>query len=283
MIEAALDKGADIDVAAVARVAVTSEHHFRRMFSTLAGMSLSEYVRRRRLTLAASDVLSGDRTLLDVAVRHGYSSTEAFNRAFRAVHGVTAGEARRRGATFVSQPRISFHLVVEGSSSMRFRIVEKDAFRIVGRKARVPLIHLVPNQAVIDFVRGLDAETRERIAALSDQEPTGSPWPGPPVRRCALRSRPWGEEELLPPAPEVPHRGQQAGLGVAEPVGRLHCGQPLVQVGAERLVPAVGGLGRGGEELTTGPGWGRFRCLRHGNSRGNLSTSIKEPHRGTGH
>jgi AraC family transcriptional regulator len=174
LVESCLAHGEDVDVAALARVAATSEHHFRRMFSTLAGMSVSEYVRRRRLTLAASDVLSGELSLLDVAVRHGYGSTEAFGRAFRAVHGMKAGEARRRGGSLVSQPRISFHLVVEGRTSMRYRIVEKPSFRIVGRKARVPLVHEGPNQAIIDFVRGLELPVREKIAALSDQEPAGT-------------------------------------------------------------------------------------------------------------
>lgn len=130
-----------IDVAEAARIAMTSEYHLRRMFSALAGMPLSEYIRRRRLTVAGAEVLAGDRTLLDVAVRYGYASGEAFARAFRTVHGVGPGEARRTGAALRSQPRMSFRLVVEGTSSMRYRIVEKEEFRVVGRKARVPLVH----------------------------------------------------------------------------------------------------------------------------------------------
>ncbi len=69
---------------------VTTEYHLRRMFSSLAGMPLSEYIRRRRMTVAAADVL-GDDDLLGIAVRYGYGSTEAFGRAFRAVHGVSPG------------------------------------------------------------------------------------------------------------------------------------------------------------------------------------------------
>lgn len=84
-----------VDIAALGRCARTSEHHFRRTFSSLAGIPIGEYVRRRRMTLAAADVLAGELTLLDVAVKHGYGSTEAFSRAFRAVHGMGAGEARR--------------------------------------------------------------------------------------------------------------------------------------------------------------------------------------------
>ncbi|MEU0717253.1 AraC family transcriptional regulator [Streptomyces lavendulocolor] len=162
-----------IETADLARIAVTSEYHFRRLFSALAGMPLSEYVRRRRLTVAGAEVLDGERTLLEVAVRYGYTSGEAFARAFRAMHGVGPGEARRNGAPLRSQPRMSFRLVVEGSGSMRYRVVEKDAFRVVGRKARVPLVHEGMNPAIAAFIRGLDRETLERIERLSDQEPRG--------------------------------------------------------------------------------------------------------------
>ncbi|WP_267245580.1 AraC family transcriptional regulator [Streptomyces sp. PR69] len=164
---------AQIDAAELARIAVTSEYHFRRLFSALAGMPLSDYIRRRRLTVAGAEVLAGERTLLDVAVRYGYGSGEAFARAFRAVHGVGPGEARRTGAALRSQQRLSFRLVVEGSSSMRYRIVEREEFRVVGKRARVPLVHEGLNPAIVEFIRGIDQATIQRITALSDQEPAG--------------------------------------------------------------------------------------------------------------
>ncbi|MET8980891.1 GyrI-like domain-containing protein [Streptomyces sp. NPDC004539] len=162
-----------VDAAGLARIAVTSEYHFRRLFSALAGMPLSEYVRRRRLTVAGAEVLAGERTLLDIATRYGYGSGEAFARAFRAMHGVGPGEARRTGATLSTQPRLSFRLVVEGSSGMRYRVVEKGEFRVVGRRARVPLVHEGANPAIASFIRGIGAETLERLKELSDQEPSG--------------------------------------------------------------------------------------------------------------
>ncbi len=162
-----------VDVAELARIAATSEYHLRRLFSALAGIGLSEYVRRRRLTLAAAEVLAGERTLLDIAVRHGYGSTEAFARAFQAMHGVGPGGARRTGATLLAQPRMSFRLTVEGSSSMEYRIVEKDAFHLAGRRARVPLVHEGMNPAIVEFVKSIDKGTVARMEALSDQEPRG--------------------------------------------------------------------------------------------------------------
>lgn len=170
-IEARLDQ--DIDAADLARIALTSEYHLRRLFSALAGQPLSEYIRRRRLTVAGAEVLAGGRTLLDIATTYGYGSGESFARAFRAMHGVGPGEARRTGAALCSQPRLSFRLVVEGSSSMRYRIVEKGEFRVVGRRARVPLVHEGVNPAIAELIRGIGAETMARITALSDEEPYG--------------------------------------------------------------------------------------------------------------
>ncbi|MGW4250949.1 AraC family transcriptional regulator [Streptomyces californicus] len=166
--------GERIDAADLARIAMTSEYHFRRMFSALAGLPLAEYIRRRRMTVAGAEVLAApERTLLEVAVRHGYDTREGFARAFRAVHGIGPGEARRTGAVLRSQQRLTFRLVVEGSTAMRYKLVEKDGFRVVGRRDRVPLVHEGPNPAIAEFIRGIGKEELDRIAALSDQEPAG--------------------------------------------------------------------------------------------------------------
>jgi AraC family transcriptional regulator len=119
-----------IDVADLAARIGTTEYHLRRMFSSLTGMPLTEYVRRRRMTLAAAEVAEG-RPLLDVAVAHGYGSAEAFGRAFQAVHGVTPGEARRSGGPFTTQPRLRFRLTIEGNITMDTRLIERPAFALV--------------------------------------------------------------------------------------------------------------------------------------------------------
>ncbi|MCP3753769.1 AraC family transcriptional regulator [Streptomyces sp. TBY4] len=170
-LESCLDQ--EIDMAEVARIAAVSEYHFRRLFSALAGMPLPVYVRRRRMTLAGADVLAGELTLLDVAVRYGYGSGEAFARAFRSVHGVGPGEARRTGAVLTAQPRMSFRVVVEGSTAMRYRIVEKGPFRFLGRKARVPLVHEGANEAATAHVESLDEPTVLRMKELAGPEPEG--------------------------------------------------------------------------------------------------------------
>ncbi|GAA4881320.1 AraC family transcriptional regulator [Saccharopolyspora cebuensis] len=168
------DPGSPVDVAAMARTALTSEHHLRRMFAALAGMPLSEYVRRRRLTLAGAEVMGGCRALLDIAVDYGYSSAEAFTRAFRAVHGVTPGEARRTGTALVSQSRLAFHLTIEGSTLMRYRILDKDAFALVGLRKRIRNVAEGPNPDMIAFTEAVDDTTWELLETVSDQEPRGA-------------------------------------------------------------------------------------------------------------
>ena len=172
-IEERLDQ--DVDVEELARLALTSTYHFRRLFSALAGMPLSTYVRRRRMTLAAAEVQAGDASLLAIAARYGYGSTEAFGRAFRAVHGVSPGALRVGDVpvVLVTQPRLTFRLTVEGDTSMRHRIVDKGPFTIAGKKARVPLIYEGVNPHMAAFLEGLPDEIHGRIKALSDQDPAG--------------------------------------------------------------------------------------------------------------
>jgi len=162
----------DLDVAAVAREHGTTEYHLRRMFSSLAGMPLSEYVRRRRMTVAAADV-AGAEDLLAIAVRYGYGSTEAFGRAFRAVHGVAPATVRREGGPLRTQPRLRFRLSVEGSIPMDTRIVERPAFRLIGHAARVPLIHQGVNPHIQAHIAALAASEHQRLKTLSDTEPGG--------------------------------------------------------------------------------------------------------------
>lgn len=77
----------DIDVHAVAAHAFVSAFHFQRIFSSLCGMPLGEYIRRRRLTLAAQELTQGMK-VIDAAVKYGYDSPDSFARAFRRFHGV---------------------------------------------------------------------------------------------------------------------------------------------------------------------------------------------------
>ncbi|MFB7111688.1 GyrI-like domain-containing protein [Streptomyces sp. NPDC056190] len=163
----------ELDVDGLARTLGTTEYHLRRMFSSLAGMPLSEYVRRRRMTVAAADVVRGEDDLLSIAVRHGYGSTEAFGRAFRAVHGAAPRDVRRDGGPLRTQPQLRFRLTVEGTIPMDTRLVDHPAFRLVGHAARVPLIHQGVNPHIQQHITALPPQEHVRLKALSETEPGG--------------------------------------------------------------------------------------------------------------
>jgi AraC family transcriptional regulator len=163
----------ELDVPGLARSLGTTEYHLRRMFSSLAGMPLSEYVRRRRMTVAAADVVRGADDLLGIAVRHGYGSAEAFGRAFRAVHGAGPGDVRRDGGPLRTQPQLRFRLTVEGSTPMDTRIADRPAFRLVGHATRVPLIHRGVNPHIQQHITALPPEEHQRLKDLGDTQPAG--------------------------------------------------------------------------------------------------------------
>lgn len=163
----------DLDVSSMARAVGTTEHHLRRMFSSLAGLPLSEYVRRRRMTVAAAEVVRGEADLLTIAVRHGYGSAEAFARAFRGVHGAGPSDVRRHGGPIRSQPVLRFSLQVEGGEPMDTRIVDLPAFRLAGRAARVPLVYEDVNPHIQQVVQGLTPEEHRRIERLGNARPHG--------------------------------------------------------------------------------------------------------------
>ncbi|WP_158370691.1 AraC family transcriptional regulator [Cellulosimicrobium cellulans] len=171
LVEDHLDE--ELDVPRVAAALGTTEYHLRRMFSSLAGMPLSEYVRRRRMTVAAAEVVGGSGDLLGIGVRYGYGSAEAFGRAFRAVHGASPGQVRRDGGPLRTQPRLRFRLTVEGAAPMDVRLVSRPDFRLAGHAARVPLVHEGVNPAIQQHVASLPPEQHARLKALGDAEPAG--------------------------------------------------------------------------------------------------------------
>ena len=115
----------DIDYREVSKIACCSEYHFKRMFSFLSGIGLSEYIRRRRLTLAALDLKDTKLRIIDVAVKYGYGSEDSFSRAFYSMHGILPSEARSENTQLKAYPRMAFQLSIKGGCEMNYRIVEK--------------------------------------------------------------------------------------------------------------------------------------------------------------
>lgn len=163
----------DIDFKEVARLAFCSEYHFKRMFSFLAGISLSEYIRRRRLTLAAFELQDINIKVIDIALKYGYNSPDSFARAFQNLHGITPSEARNDGHSLKAYPPMTFQLSIKGGSEMNYRIEEKEAFRIVGIKKRVPIIFNGVNPEIASMWESLDGETINKLKKLSNVNPMG--------------------------------------------------------------------------------------------------------------
>jgi AraC family transcriptional regulator len=168
----------EIEVETLAKTACCSAYHLQRMFGYLSGVTLGEYIRRRRMSLAAADLKAGAK-VIDVALKYGYDSPTSFNRAFQSVHGVAPSEARLSGVTLKSYPPVSFKLTVKGVEEMEYRIEEKPAFRIVGVKKEIPFIsddfEASAEQAfriVPEFWQQTsDAGLIAQIAGLMDQQP----------------------------------------------------------------------------------------------------------------
>lgn len=162
----------ELDVPRIASQLGTTEYHLRRMFSSVVGMPLSEYVRRRRMTVAAALVVRGT-PMLDVAVRFGYGSTEAFGRAFRAVHGVSPIDVRTNGGPLQSQPKLRLRLTIEGNFTMDTRILHRPAFRLIGHAARVPLVHHGINAHIQAHIAALPPAEHARLKQLATTQPDG--------------------------------------------------------------------------------------------------------------
>lgn len=163
----------EINFQMVSRLACCSEYHFRRMFASLAGMSLSDYIRRRRLSQAMLELHQSNIRVVDLAIKYGYGSADAFSRAFQALHGITPSEARNAPMLLKAFPPLTFQLTVRGSEPLEYRIVEKPAFSIIGIHERIPLLYGGANPKVVALWEQLSVSDLEALLTLSNVEPHG--------------------------------------------------------------------------------------------------------------
>ncbi len=164
----------EIDYERLGKIACCSSYHFQRMFTYMAGVPLSEYIRRRKMSLAAVDLQSTGIKIIDVAGKYGYNSPTAFNRAFQSVHGIAPSAVKNKGVSVKSFPPVSFKIIVKGVEEMNYRIETKDAFRIVG--VSVPLekdieknFAVIPRKWQETALNG----TLQKLTGLMDTQPMG--------------------------------------------------------------------------------------------------------------
>lgn len=164
----------DIDYEQLGKIACCSTYHFQRMFTYMAGIPLSEYIRRRKMSLAAVDLQSGGKKIIDVAGEYGYQSPTAFNRAFQSVHGVAPSAVKNEGVSVKSFPPITFKITVKGVEEMNYRIEKKDAFRIIGVSQPLDK-EIEKNFAVVPQMWREAAlnGTIQRLAGMMDTAPMG--------------------------------------------------------------------------------------------------------------
>lgn len=165
----------EIDYEQAGKLACCSVYHFQRMFAYMANVPLSEYIRRRRMSLAAVDLQSGDK-IIDVALKFGYHSPTAFNRAFQSIHGVAPSHVKKSGVSVKSYPPISFKITIKGVDELNYRIEKKESFRIAG--IAQPLhreieknFQIVPQM----WSKAAADGTIPKLAAMADGSPGGNP------------------------------------------------------------------------------------------------------------
>lgn len=122
----------NLEIRHIAAKAYVSVFHFQRIFSAQCGISVGEYIRYRRLTLAGEELSTTDRRIIDIAAKYGYDSPDSFNRAFQRFHGISPSMARKNGANLHAYAPLKLSYTMEGGKMLEYRIVEKPQFTVVG-------------------------------------------------------------------------------------------------------------------------------------------------------
>jgi AraC family transcriptional regulator len=129
----------EIDTGALANEAKTTSSHFQKMFHMLTGTTVGEYIRRRRLSIAAQEIASGESSIIDIAFKYGYKSHASFTKAFTRLHGFSPVIARVAGMKIKAYPPISFQVLIKGDTSLDYKIKECKQIRLVGKSIKVNL------------------------------------------------------------------------------------------------------------------------------------------------
>ncbi len=125
----------EINMDCMAKIAGSGTYHLQRSFSLLTGITLTEYIRQRRLTLAAADLMRGMK-VIDTALKYGYDSQDGFARAFVRFHGVLPGEVRDHRARLNACSPLHVSLTLKGGIMMEYKIEHKPSLRLLGIQRR---------------------------------------------------------------------------------------------------------------------------------------------------
>jgi len=124
----------ELTIEQVAKACNSSTFHFQRTFSILTDITVGDYIRRRRLTLAAQDLIDTDDKIINIAYKYGYETPESFAKAFRKQHKLSPTEARKLSGPLQSYNRLVIKIKLEGAIPINYKIAEKEAFQVIGVK-----------------------------------------------------------------------------------------------------------------------------------------------------
>jgi len=159
----------DLSLEVISEYAGVSDYHFRKIFFYLSGLTLSEYIKNRKLSEANKDLLNGER-VTDVAFKYGYQSVDGFTRAFKKWCGFLPSDVIKKGKS-KSFPKLSFVITVKGGISMEYRIEDKPAFNLVGVSKRVPMQFEGVNNEIVKLAYSITEEQRKEMHSLQNMEP----------------------------------------------------------------------------------------------------------------
>lgn len=128
----------EIDSEEISRIMVCPFTVFQRSFIQITGIPLSEYIRRRKLTCAAYELQNTDEKIIDIALKYGYESSDAFSVAFKRLHGVAPSTVRRNGVKLTFYCRLHFALTIKGVDKMDYKLINKEPFKVIGRRRTTP-------------------------------------------------------------------------------------------------------------------------------------------------
>lgn len=162
-----------INLDKAAQLAQCSSYHYQRMFSYIAGVTLGEYIRRRRMSLAGVDLQRGEK-VIDVAAKYEYDSPTSFNRVFKGVHGITPKEAKQAGAKLTSYPMLTFKLTVRGVHAMEYQLIDKEAFHVTGLGLKIEQNMEVAQKRIPEFWNEVAASGElQKLLPIMDQSNPG--------------------------------------------------------------------------------------------------------------
>ena len=124
----------ELDIGKIAKKAALSSFYYQRIFGAMCGMTVGEYIRERRMTLAAQELAGSDCKVIDIALKYGYDSPDSFTKAFQRFHGITPAQAREKSVDLRSLAPLHIKITLEGGTMLDYKIVEKAAFTVVGIK-----------------------------------------------------------------------------------------------------------------------------------------------------